>query len=330
MDEIILLKYLDGNLSVDECKEVEIWYNSAPENKQVLEQLYYTKFIDKCVTVFNSVDVDAKWKEFQARISHPNREIESKRKYKFTWRKLIPYAAFLAGAVFIMGLSSLLLNQQTDFMVATASGQRAQFLLPDGSKVWLNSSTKLIYKNSFWKTKREVDLVGEAYFEVFHNKRSPFIVNANGVETKVLGTKFNIRSRQAEDRVVATLLQGSIGVNIFSINEKVVLVPNQILEYDTKTRQLDLITSSSANEVLLWIDGRLKFKEKTLYDITTCLERHYDVNFTYADEKLKDEVFTCHFSTDDDLNDILFALSLTKVFKYNHNGNKEVIISSID
>ena len=80
-------------------------------------------------------------------------------------------AAFIAGAVFAGGVAyGLLSDHFADYTISTSAGQRAQATLPDGSKVWLNASTSLVYKNSLWSTKREVDLSGEAYFEVAKNK----------------------------------------------------------------------------------------------------------------------------------------------------------------
>ena len=78
----------------------------------------------------------------------------------------------------------------SDYEVITAAGQRAQTVLPDGSRVWLNASSKLVYHNSFWSSDRQIDLSGEAYFEVSHDKHAPFIVNSKQIKTCVLGTKF--------------------------------------------------------------------------------------------------------------------------------------------
>lgn len=97
---------------------------------------------------------------------------------------------------------------------ATEAGQRARAVLPDGTKVWLNASTQLVYKPSFWKRERLVDLNGEAYFEVSHNKHKPFVVNSKDVRTCVLGTKFNVRARSSEAKVVTTLLKGLVQVQL--------------------------------------------------------------------------------------------------------------------
>ena len=83
-------------------------------------------------------------------------------------------AAFLTGLVFAGGIAwGLLSNKLSDYEVITAAGQRAQTVLPDGSKVWLNASSKIVYHNSLWSSDRQIDLSGEAYFEVSHDKHAP-------------------------------------------------------------------------------------------------------------------------------------------------------------
>ena len=197
------------------------------------------------------------------------------------------------------------------------------FVLPDGSKVWLNASTQLAYKSSLWSRERQVNLTGEAYFEVARDEHAPFIVNSKNIKTQVLGTKFNVRARAAEEKVVATLLKGSIRVDLpRENNEGFILKPGQILNVNTSTLQAELTESSSPRDVLLWIQGKLAFEQATCLEMTRCLEQHFDVHFYFKDEQLKKERFTCEFRTDDNIEDILSVLSLTKRFQYKIDGNK--------
>lgn len=175
---------------------------------------------------------------------------------------------------------------------ATESGQRAQAVLPDGTKVWLNASTQIVYKPSFWKRERQVDLSGEAYFEVSRNKTKPFVVNSNDVRTCVLGTKFNVRARPSEEKVVTTLLKGSVKVQLpgQSEEEGILLKPGQMLSVDTRTMQPMLTEANRPGDVLLWINGKLKFEQATLQEIVQCLEKHFDVHFIISDAQLQKTV----------------------------------------
>ena len=231
-------------------------------------------------------------------------------------------AAFLAGLVFAGGIAwGLLSNKLSDYTVMTTGGQRAQTVLPDGSKVWLNASTKLIYRNSFWSTDRQIDLSGEAYFEVARDKHAPFIVNTKHIKTCVLGTKFNVRAREEEDRVVTTLLQGSVRMESpRTVNNGYLLKPGQTLNINTTTYQAELIEYAEPTEVLLWINGKLKFKQHSLLEITNIMEKLYDLKFVYDDESLKTERFTGEFSTDNLPDEILNVLMHTNHFSYKKEG----------
>ena len=325
MDETKLLSYLKGELGDEEALQVESWCDAAPENRKILEQLYYTVFLGERAAAMDSVNVDAYLTQLKDKIKQ--KEKTTRYSPSIKWKNYaIPLAAFLTGIVFAVGFSFLVLNKTSNFIVATTSGQRAQFVLPDGSRVWLNSSTQLAYKTSLWSRERQVDLTGEAYFEVARNEHSPFIVNSKNVKVQVLGTKFDVRARAAEDRVVTTLLKGSVRVDLPGDNRDYVLKPEQILDVNTETLHAKLSHSSSAKDVLLWMDGKLKFKQATFEEITSCLEKHFDVHFIFSDEVLKKERFTCEFLTDNDITDILDVLSLTKHFQYKMEG-KQVHLS---
>lgn len=329
MDEIRLLNYLKGELSEEEILQVEAWYEASPDNKKMLEQLYYTMFIGERAAVMESVDVEKSLNRLKTAIKRKEDATTKIRSAK--WKRYVfPLAAFFTGIVLTVGLSYITLNNKvSNYIVATPAGQRAQFVLPDGSKVCLNSSTQLSYRNSFWSKKRQVALVGEAYFEVVHNDDSPFIVSSKNIQTRVLGTKFNVRARAEEEKVVTTLLKGSVCVDIpGGEQEGLILKPGQMLNVNSKTLQSELVDSSRARDVLLWINGKLTFDKAAFVDITSCLEKHFDVSFHFQDEQLKKEVFTCEFHTDNDINNILAVLSLTKHFQYKIEG-KDVYLSAV-
>jgi len=187
--------------------------------------------------------------------------------------------------------------------------------------------TQIVYKPSFWKRERQVDLSGEAYFEVSRNKTKPFVVNSNDVRTCVLGTKFNVRARPSEEKVVTTLLKGSVKVQLpgQSEEEGILLKPGQMLSVDTRTMQPMLTEASRPGDVLLWINGKLKFEQATLQEIVQCLEKHFDVHFIISDAQLQKDRFTCTFSTDDDIRQILSILALTKRFDYKCEDNNIIL-----
>lgn len=160
MDETILLNYLQGECNDEEAARVETWCEEEPGNRKTLEQLYYTLFVGERIAVMNAIDTEASLDKFKSAI----REKEKKTKRKnisIRWgRYATVAAAFLAGLVFAGGIAwGLLSNKLSDYEVITAAGQRAQTVLPDGSRVWLNASSKLVYHNSFWSSDRQIGFV---------------------------------------------------------------------------------------------------------------------------------------------------------------------------
>ncbi|MCF2708983.1 FecR family protein [Bacteroides pyogenes] len=324
MDETILINYLREQCDEKECKQVERWTEESPENRRTLEQLYCTLFIGDRIAAMNVADTEASLRKFKSAIRE--REEESKKERKvlsLRWRRgLSVAAAFLTGLVIAGGISwGLLSGKLSDYVVATTGGQRAQTVLPDGSKVWLNGATRLTYHHSFWNSKRQVSLSGEAYFEVNHNKRAPFIVHSGRIKTCVLGTKFNVRAREEENRVVTTLLQGSVRIDSPKTEGKgILLKPGQTLDMNATTYNSKLIEYGKPAEVLLWIKGRLTFNRSSLQAITSTMEKVYDVQFVYEDEQLKSEQFTGEFSTDSTPDEILNVLMHTNHFSYRQEG----------
>ena len=322
MDETILLSYLQGECNNEEADRIEAWCGEKPENRKVLEQLYYTLFVGERVVAMNTVDTEASLEKFKLTVE---RKEEKKKRTHLSIRRgryVTTAAAFLTGLVFAGGISwGLLSNKLSNYEVITTAGQRAQTVLPDGSRVWLNSSSKLVYHHSFWGSDRQVDLTGEAYFEVARDKHAPFIVNSKQIKTSVLGTKFNVRAREKENRVVTTLLQGSVRVDSPRTEEHgYLLKPGQTLNMNTNTYQAELIEYNQPADVLLWIDGKLVFQQDALLEITNIMEKLYDIKFVYADESLKTERFTGVFSTDHKPENILNVLMHTKHFTYKKEG----------
>ena len=134
MDEIRLLNYLKGELSEEEILQVEAWYEASPDNKKMLEQLYYTMFIGERAAVMESVDVEKSLNRLKIAIKRKEDATTKIRSAK--WKRYVfPLAAFFTGIVLTVGLSYITLNNKvSNYIVATPAGQRAQFVLPDGSK----------------------------------------------------------------------------------------------------------------------------------------------------------------------------------------------------
>jgi transmembrane sensor len=178
------------------------------------------------------------------------------------------------------------LKKETWVEINAPAWTRAQFTLPDGTVGWLNSNSSLKYSGSF-NLDRQVTLNGEAYFDVFKDKKRPFIVNTNEVFVKVLGTRFNIASYENESGVEVVLEEGSLVFNIKNLNKSCTMVPNDLITYDRTVQDFSKETVQP-QKYLSWTEGRLEFRNDPLDIISRRLERWYNIDIE-LNVNLKDD-----------------------------------------
>ena len=325
MDETILVNYLQGECNDEEAARVEAWCEEGPENRKTLEQLYYTLFVGERIAVMNTVDTEASLDQFKSAI----REKEKKAKRKsisIRWgRYATVAAAFLTGLVFAGGIAwGLLSNKLSDYEVITAAGQRAQTVLPDGSKVWLNASSKIVYHNSLWSSDRQIDLSGEAYFEVAKDPSKPFQVEMNGASITVLGTHFNVKADAESDDITATLVEGSIRFE--GAKQNIVMTPNQQLTFNRSTNKVD-VKEIDTDTFTAWKDGLLKYKSIPFTELIENLKDIYQVEIRIDDERLADPSITVSgtFNQKQSIEQILKVISHSLPIRWtNKTGNYHI------
>lgn len=163
--------------------------------------------------------------------------------------------------------------------IETPKGGQYQVVLPDGTRVWLNSSSSLKYPASFASlNERQVELQGEAYFEVRHQNNMPFKVKTGNHEIKVLGTHFNVMAYPEEKAIHTTLLQGSVGINngFHSLKIK----PGEESISNAKNKHI-IVEKADVEKVMAWKNGRFEFDNSELPEIMRQLSRWYDVTIDY-------------------------------------------------
>ena len=169
------------------------------------------------------------------------------------------------------------------------NGGEFQVTLADGTKVCLNAGTKLTYPIAFVGKERRVRLEGEGYFEVKRDENKPFIVEIKGMEVKVLGTSFNLRSFAADNRSTATLISGKIEVKTSS--RRVELSPNHQADLWVGENKLD-VREVDAAVYSAWTKGRFVFRRERLETILDDVSRWYNVTVFYEQSSAKDILFS--------------------------------------
>lgn len=194
--------------------------------------------------------------------------------------------------------------------LSTARGQTFNLTLPDGSKVWLNAASSIKYPASFAsKAERLVEITGEAYFEVAHNKEQPFIVKSGVQRVKVLGTKFNVSSYADDPEQITTLAEGSVRVYPTTDAKFIMLTPgNEIVNGNHRTT----LRSANLETALAWTMGKIYFKDASLTEVLKQVSRWYDVDIDYSTVK-SGETFTGGIKRTAKLSELLRILAVNDV-----------------
>jgi len=174
---------------------------------------------------------------------------------------------------------------ETKTIVQTSpKGKRSLINLPDGSTVWLNAESQLVYSKDFQNgNTREVFLVGEGFFDVTEDESKPFIVITSSIAIKAYGTAFNVRSYDSDKTIETTLLKGKIGISMINVEEyngdqvETPLLPNQQAVFIKKSKKLVLQNNIEAEVYSEWHAGKLYFDDKPLVEVLTIIERWYNV-----------------------------------------------------
>lgn len=211
------------------------------------------------------------------------------------------------------------LQAQTNTLYVPA-GQRACITLQDGTIVWLNAQSTLIYPSHFYGKERIVSITGEAFFEVSKDKEKPFIVTAQDAKIRVLGTKFNVYSYPDTKQIKTSLIEGA--VQVFYKSKQVILRPNE----ESIAQDGKLTVGNIKNpDMLLWRNGIYSFNNERLVEIVRKLELYYNVTINIANPKLQDICYTCKFRQRDGIEKILYTIQKIHHFKIEINKEKNVI-----
>lgn len=212
------------------------------------------------------------------------------------------------------------LNSQQVEMV-NPLGMQSSITLSDGTKVILNAGTTLTYPTIFTGEQREVIVDGEAFFVVAHDTKHPFIVKADNINVRVLGTKFNVKAYQEEKNVEVTLEEGSIEVGIHNQERYIHVNPGQQILYN-KYAQLFTKEDVRLNCYISWKDGRFYFNSVTFEDIARRLERRFNVHIDIASDELKQIVYTGDFVRQESLEQILRVMTADRRTYYRIEGDQ--------
>lgn len=288
------------------------WIASHKEEKeQIDEALLVARTMQFRSQKSSSFLLNQKWDTLKHKLQDMD-QLKLKR-YLKVWK----YAASIL-ILISLGLGSLFLVQtkrlndfnqmaSNEMVIKTSTGAPSHLLLPDGTEVWINSSSTLKYPSVFSENQRDVQLEGEAFFHVTKN-HVPFVVHAPKCNVKVYGTRFNVDAYSDQERSIVALKEGSISISGENIKEHF-LKPGMIAEIDNSSNvQINKVTK--VDDYADWMDGKQSFKGRPLKEITDRLGRKFGVRFVYKDPKAAQYTYNLSFSTES-LKEILELLEFT-------------------
>lgn len=324
MDELIV-SYLTDNLDDSSFSELKKWIATSPEHETYFRQKQEIWF-SALDTDQNRYDKERAFNNFKVRIAAAKKTGTGIKDRLI--RSLWHYAAIAVVLCLVSYFSywrgeEVVKENFAEIVVEAPLGSRTKLFLPDGTLVWLNAGSRMSYSQGFGVEKREVNLVGEGYFEVKKNEELPFSVQTKSLRVRVVGTKFNFRDYPEDNEVMVTLLEGKVVLNNLIRPEKELsLAPNErvILDKQSGKMQLERVVASNA---LQWKNGYLFFDEELLPDIAKKLERSYNVKVYIANEALRKYRFYGNFvRSEQSIREVLDVLSATGKIRYNINGRE--------
>jgi transmembrane sensor len=317
MEEEKLIQYIQGKLTSEkEITEVLDWIEASEANRKNYAELKNLWVM----TGLQQVKEPYSGKFFTT----PG---VSKGIYRAFTRSLVRYAAvfilaFLAGAiaVYFAGRSGESRLYETYNEIQVPNGEKSMITLYDGTRIWLNSGTTFKYPVAFRAKERKVYLNGEAYFDVSGRKEQPFIIQADQLKIKVLGTRFDVCAYHTEDEFFVTLEEGSVYTSSDVDGKELVLSPGDQAVFSRKTNQFAQIKVDTGL-YSSWKEDLLRFQDAPFKEVIKKMERWYDVNITLDGSINTEETYTMAIKTES-LREILNVLSKTTPIKYEINGKK--------
>ncbi len=325
----LLARYLASECTPEESKSVQQWLAENEENRRLMEDL---KKIWELSPEFKSMDenfdVELDWAVLQSRIeddcdqSGKIFDLRSKNRK----RKNLLFLARIA-AIFIIAVSiGIYANQFLTSeevtpepilkSISMKKGLRGSMTLSDGTKVTLNSESKIRIPSVFKPDIREVYLEGEAYFDVAKNPNKPFVIYTRGSVVEVLGTSFAIRSFPEDNEVRTVVEEGVVSFRGEGkgIDDGVILTAGKLGSFDIKEKTISTQQVNNLDLYLSWKDGYLKFYQAPMAEVKRQLERKYDITVSFENPEVSELQLTAEFKSrmlENVLETISMSLGLT-------------------
>lgn len=303
--------------------EEELTFNNwllTGNNRELFQQLEFVwDRVQQKVSVYEP-DLEYYWKELSARINQsPVAKTETRKPHKsrFITNRLLKIAAALAIVIsttfffaYYFGKNSSINSQE--YITYSTLNTKSKVLLPDSTEVWLHNNSSITYKFNEDLNQREVNLSGEAFFNVKHNKQFAFLVASKGVEVKVHGTQFNVNAYPSTNNVLVSLYQGSVSMK--SNEKNIFLKPGEEGLFDSKNKNIT-VSEGDVEFAKIWTSDKIRFENKNLREVCRYLSKWHGIKFEIDSEINDNQSYTFTFRGQD-IEEVVGIMAKIHSFDY--------------
>lgn len=319
MDEQ-LLRYFSGELLVKE--RLELIHRIENDNQLKAEFIHLQNLNAVSQLAPHSSDRNEGIKHYKIFTARIKRNSQRKLFVNITKYAAIALILITSTVLATLHLSDIVMDSTMNTLYVPA-GQRAQITLQDGTEVWLNAQSTLKYPSRFSKKNREVEIIGEAFFDVAKDKNRPFIVSTQYIDMEVLGTQFNVYSYPGAGYIQTELIEGSLRVyGTDNESEGIILKPDEQVVIRGNNM---IIGNISDPDHILWKNGIYSFNNERLIVILEKLQLYYDVKIIVGDPEIFNVRYTGKFRQRDGIDEILRIIQKIQPFKIERDRDNNII-----
>jgi hypothetical protein len=213
-------------------------------------------------------------------------------------------------------------------------GNHTNLLLSDGTKVWLNAGSKLIFPQKFSGKNRKVFLKGEAYFDVAKDEDNAFIVRTDRIDVTVHGTEFNLKDNDSENELEVVLVEGAVSIRENSmmnlLNKETKLIPNQKAIYNKSENKIIVESNINVSGYTSWREGLLMFEKESILNVFKRLSRYYNVRFATESGVELNKKISGKLDLKGSLDDVMKVVSDVAPITYKIENDKVIVTSKIN
>ncbi len=302
----LLARYLAGEAGESEKASVDKWLNKSADNRKLFENI---RSDWKVMDNMRKFDVDNAWEKLHTRIQAadsytPPVTLHNHR--VFAWSGMMKIAASLLVLAMLSLAVYMITGKPGTVTVVTASHDQRVITLPDGSRISMNEESQVRYAKDFVKETRDVELKGEAFFEVSPDKKHPFIIHSGNAEVKVVGTSFNVETGRSSGQVEVYVSTGMVQLYEHgNESNKIMLHPGEVGTLNNKT----ILGKKAENEnALAWKTGRMDFRRISMAEAVKMLNKVYHANIICDDPSLAHMPLTGEYRFPDEPLDTILAV----------------------